>query len=339
MAAKRDTQIFIYDLTLSEAKNPGAEDLKPIFRRIAKKWVFQLEQGAEGFRHFQIRVNLHERARKGELIKILQREGLVFHPNALSQTSTGGAKAVWTYVMKDDTRLAGPWKDTDVRPEQLPRRLRQPLENPFPWQAQVLQLPFDDRKIHFIVDNAGGAGKSTFAQAQARSNLEDVLYLKYDPTEPRTLYEAIVAKYKAGLEFRDFTVYINIPRGAGDMKEKDAKAFFNLLEMVKDGHMSDRRYAYTEVFMADTRVVVFSNEALPFTDKYLSVDRPCYYRITPSRILVELHLWVPNPQSREDLDQELYMPLPIERRADSLVSITDPDQVPDDDELALMLAQ
>lgn len=333
-------QIFIFDVTLSEAKN-NAFSIKAFGREYCDKWCFQLERGEnpadgkEGYLHFQCRFKLKDRLRRLGMVQVLQQSGLVVHPNAVQPTSKRAAnKAIWSYVMKSETRVEGPWTDKDRDIATLPRRLRLPLETPHPWQQAVTGMPYDDRKVHFIVNERGNAGKTTFGQAHACMKPDDWLYLKVDLRETRTIGEAIVAKYQSGLEFRDFTIFINVPRGcAGSMTKKEAREFCNLLEAIKDGHMTDRRYAYKEVFLGMTRLVVVSNEAIPHTSEFLSADRAVYYRISPSFNLVPVNLWLPAPLNREQLDQELYA-IPRMARWDSEV---DPSQIPDDDELEDLL--
>lgn len=314
MAQDSKNAFFIADAVISEAKN-ARDTVQGFLTANCDKWVYQLEQGANpedgqpGFRHFQCRFKLKERIRRLQLVGLMQRSGLVVHPAAVRPTSkAAGNRPVWSYVMKEDTRVDGPWKDTDRDPMSLPQRLRLPLMEPHNWQMQVLALPFDDRKIHLIVNETGHAGKSTFGQAHAAMNPTDWLYIKVDLREPRTIVEAIMAKYAAGPEFRDFTVFINVPRGcAGQMTERECREFCNILEMVKDGHVSDRRYSYKEAFLGRTRVIVVSNEGVQHTDRFLSADRPVYYRITPSMNLVPVNVWVPQPVSRDQLDAELYV--------------------------------
>lgn len=339
MAANTKNQIFIFDATLSEAKN-SADEIKAFGRAHCDKWVFQLEQGENpqegqpGYLHFQCRFKLRERQRKTGMLMLMQQSNLLVHPNAVRPTSQRAAsKAVWTYVMKTETRVEGPWTDRDVDPAILPLRLRLPYTQPNGWQQAVLQMPFDDRTVHFIVNEAGHAGKSTFGQSHARCHPDDWVYLKVNLKDTREIAEAIVAKYNNGTEFRDMTIFINVPRGcAASMNKKEAMQFCNLLEALKDGHMTDRRYSFKEVFLGATRLIVVSNEAIPHTSEFLSADRARYYRITPSMNLVPVRLWLPAPLSRDDLDQELYAVPRMAERADSAMAYPG-----DDDDLEELL--
>lgn len=326
MSKPRQTnQIYMVDATLPEAKNT-VQGVITFGKTFCDKWVFQLEEGkqqdeqGQGYRHFQCRFKLKERLRLHQIIALMQSNGLIVHSRAVSPTSKACAsKPVWSYVMKEDTRIDGPWSDRDVDMDRLPERLRLPLMSPYPWQRSCVELPRDCRRIHFIVDEQGHSGKTTFGQAWKEVHPDDVLYVKFNPRDMRALEEGIVAKYNAGEKYRDFVVYVNMPRGAAAaLTESQAQDLMNVLEQVKDGHMVDRRYKYTETTLGNTLVIVVSNEAVPFTDKYLSEDRPQYWRIDRTMRLQEVRLWVPNPGNHQ-LDQQLYVLPDFNRRSLSRV--------------------
>ena len=76
----------------------------------------------------------------------------------------------FNYVMKLETRLAGPWKDEEFNLEEMPvltRQLVEFQEMPLrPWQRQVQALLelIDDRQIIFIHDRVGNSGKRIFTE-------------------------------------------------------------------------------------------------------------------------------------------------------------------------------
>lgn len=80
-----------------------------------KKWAFQLERGKKtGRYHFQGRFSLKEKTRLSGLVKLL--------PGAHFSKTSNENRTNTFYVEKTDTRVDGPWKDTDKK---------KPLQNNF----------------------------------------------------------------------------------------------------------------------------------------------------------------------------------------------------------------
>lgn len=260
--------IWVYDLTI-KAENYSIALVKEVFKSIAKKWVFQLEEGKGGFRHYQCRINLRERKRLKELVTDMHQHGVTEMKVSPTHKSN---KQRWTYVMKEDTRQDGPWSDRDMN---LPPRLQVTLDNPKPWQSKLDTFGKDDRKIHFVVDLAGNSGKTTYALARAAKD-PLCLYVKMTSSVEQ-IEQALFAKLAEYEAFQSITVFINIPR-THSMNEKEKARLANLLETIKDGHVTEFRYKYQEAWINLSKVVVFTNEDLQIRNK-LSADRPVFWHI------------------------------------------------------------
>lgn len=267
---------WVWDLTLPEEGNPHAI-VKETLKSIAKKWVFQLEQGAQtGYRHYQVRLSLREKARRGALFDLLKQHSLVVALDAITLTSKGGANKVWSYVMKEDTRIDGPWKDTDVI---LPEYLAVTVDQRRQWQEAVDGFPRDRRSVHFVLDVRGQSGKTTFAIARAARDPDHVLYVKVG-TSIEHVEQALFAKAESAEPFTDFDIYINIPR-THQMDKREITRLANLIENIKDGHVQEFRYKPRQAFIGLTKLVIFSNEPISGIVDMLSSDRSNCWSITP----------------------------------------------------------
>lgn len=135
------------------------------------KYIFQLEKGAGGRLHYQgyIHASKGKKQRSGTVAKALSDAGL--HGVHVSAASTAGKESLRRYCMKDQTRVAGPWKDTDkvkFTPEEIARLRIIDVKSLWPWQQSVynaLMVMSNDRTINWLVDWTGNVGKSSFVKA------------------------------------------------------------------------------------------------------------------------------------------------------------------------------
>ena len=120
-------QLAVWDLTLDQ-RVATVESVKSKFKQLAKKWTFQLEQGASGYNHYQCRISLfHKKTRSGvlSLLDALQLKGQKLETQELQCTLTETSdevhkqmkeNSVAFYCMKIDSRIEGPWTDSDPEP-------------------------------------------------------------------------------------------------------------------------------------------------------------------------------------------------------------------------------
>jgi len=97
--------ICTFDFTAKGETNTHLSIIESLSKH-CKAFVFQLEKGEQtGYVHYQGRVSLNERARKANILALKDAK--------YSPTSREGSKN-FDYVMKEDTRLEGPWSDKDT---------------------------------------------------------------------------------------------------------------------------------------------------------------------------------------------------------------------------------
>lgn len=239
------TPVCTYDFTLpkSEAYQTWEMVKEKVLEGWCKKWVFQLERGDTGYEHWQGRVSLIKKRRIGEIV------GKWCIGGHISITSKAGTTA-FNYVMKNDTRIAGPWADTDAERPPMTRQLTSFMQNElYPWQAKVRDIckEVDDRSINVIVDQVGNIGKSIFAE-----------YLEYmdlaTEIPPFRSMEDIM-QCAMGMPVAK-TYLIDMPRG---MKKDKLGEFYSGLEALKNGIMYDKRYAFKKRRINRPNIFVFSN--------------------------------------------------------------------------------
>ncbi len=252
--------VAVWDFTLSEEKWDGSYvDLAVKIDKMAKKWTFQLEQGETGYKHFQGRISLKTKARLNGVRMIL--------PNAHWSKTSNANKNNMFYVMKDDTRVSGPWDDSqDIIPGYIPRQIRQ-IQQLRPWQQQVLDncKVWDDRTINILFDPEGCTGKSIIRTWIGVHKLGIVLPYCNDIKD---IMRMVMNRPKRG-------VYIcDMPRS---LNKDKLYGFFGGIESIKDGHAYDDRYKYKEEFFDSPVIWVFTNK-LP-EEKMLSKDRWVYWRV------------------------------------------------------------
>lgn len=222
-----------------------------------KKWAFQKEACPDtGREHFQGRFSLKQKVRKTGLIKLLA-EG--WDPNAhVSMTSVANRDNQF-YVMKDSSRVEGPWTDRDFQPPPLPKQACCISEETLmPWQRSLMELAntFDSRKIYIVREPIGGCGKSTFATWLACTGKARRLPPFEDPKAMmRMVYSCEAAWY-----------ILDLPRTC-----KNLPALWPAIESVKDGYAYDDRYSWKERYFDSPFITIFTNQEV--NRAALSADR------------------------------------------------------------------
>jgi hypothetical protein len=264
------TQLISFDVTISVA-NAG-DDHQVVGKRLAelaKNFVFQKETGAGGFEHYQVRMQTRKRYYLGQFITAHKDDLWNGH---ISATSTGThTTRNFNYVMKLDSRVGGPWQDTDFNLRELPvmtRQLKAFMEKPFyQWQSETEALigEEDDRKIRLYFDIIGNIGKSIFCE-----------YLEYKglATEipPFTKLEDIMNCVQVAKNRKAFV--IDMPRS---IPKNNLEEFYAGIETIKNGVCYDKRYNFKKTRFNRPQVLVFTNQMPHFN--FLSKDRWVIYTI------------------------------------------------------------
>lgn len=261
---------YRWDFTLKFGENNADElILIDLIRKKTKKYAFQLEKSETkacsdlqdghmegGYVHYQGRISLVKKKTLSALIKFF------FEPqfNAIhfSPTSTN-AKDDNLYVMKEDTRIKGPWTDQDEI-VYIPRQIRE-MDGLRPFQQHIVNNAsvWNTRSINMVYCKKGNIGKSLLvgycrAHKVGRAlppvnDTKDLLRMVCDlPTSTMYLFD--------------------MPRS---MNKERLFGFFSAVETIKDGYAYDDRYNFKEKVFDCPNIWIFSN-SLP-DENMLSKDR------------------------------------------------------------------
>jgi hypothetical protein len=249
----------------------NAEGMKPDdiianLKDIAKHYVFQLEEGDSGYLHYQGRLSLIKKRRITErhiLLKLFKNPPQYLQPTLNSEHFRGDA----FYVIKEDTRVNGPWKDTDVV-RVMTRQLKEFAVMDYrPYQASLLQMAtqFDMRKIDLIYDPVGYIGKSIF--------VEHLEFLGIAEEVPPFRMMDDIFQWVASRPIKP-TYIVDMPRG---LKKDKLGDFFSGIEVIKNGVAYDKRYKAHKIRFDRPRIFLFTN-TLPNL-RLMSKDRWSIWKV------------------------------------------------------------
>lgn len=251
----------------------SVEELKNMLKGIAKKYVFQLEEGDSGYKHYQGRLSLIKKRRYNEkhlLLKLFKETP----PNYLEPTVLTETKGEAFYMTKDDTRIDGPWRDDD-EVKVMTRQLKEFMdEDLYEWQTRIIDMckQFDKRKIDLLYDPYGNIGKSMLCE-----------YCEYhDLAEEIPPFRLMDDIFQWVYAFPDKPAYIvDLPRG---IKKDKLGDFYAGLEIIKNGVAYDKRYGAKKIRFNRPRIFVFTNILPQF--KLMSLDRWQCWEINENKELV-----------------------------------------------------
>lgn len=255
---------YVWDFTLSYYDSEGIKRdidiLKEDLSKIAKKWAFQLERGEQtGYEHFQGRLSLKDKLRKSGMK--LKLSALGYRGIHISKTS-GANKTNEFYVMKEETRIDGPWTDAMIskKNQRIPRDIvyiNKVGLRPFQLDIQKQCLIFDDEHVDVYIHPKGMAGKSKIIKKLCIDGLgeelpfcndyKDIMRMAYD------VQTSYVRKYLKDCP----AFFIDMPRASS----KDRLyQLYAAIEKLKGGFAYDDRYAYKKCYFDPPRVFVFTNQ-------------------------------------------------------------------------------
>lgn len=285
------SRLCMWDFTL-HFKDQKVKVLKDNLRSSCKRWVFQLEKGESGYIHYQGRISLRQKKNASSLINFFisnfpEFSGVHFSP-------TSGEVAVtnnFNYVLKLDTRIDGPWKDTDE--EKILTKQMELYEKwgNRPWQNDLKEMAsqFDLRTIDLIYDQEGNNGKSLFSEHMEYIGLSEEVppYRLMDDIFQWVCTRPIKKNY-----------IFDLPRG---MKKDKLADFYSGIEVIKNGVAYDKRHRATKIRFDRPRVFVFSNTLPEFS--LMSKDRWKVWTIWKNELKpysIDPMLWNYNETSDED---------------------------------------
>lgn len=237
-------------------------------------FVFQHEKTGMDNNHIQGRVNIKSRIRTLSFAKKVS-AGTEIPLEYINCSPTSNPTQNFDYTMKSDTRVSGPWSNRDLGAFKVDDPLRG--TELFPWQDWILNKWFDKtqkvvynptgRKILFVVDEKGGAGKSSLVKHCAINRQKDVCILPVSGS-PSQLSSAII---DAG----PFPFYIlDLPRCKPNNYYDWIQDIHHVIEQLQNGLVVNSMYGkYRHLVMNNPQIVIFSNW---YIDQKLSLDRYMY---------------------------------------------------------------
>lgn len=237
--------IAVWDFSLPK-EGCELQGLKTFCKEHCKKWCFQLEKGEKGYIHWQGRVSL----------KVKNRKGPTFPKIHWSPTSEANCENNY-YVMKAETRIEGPWSDKD---KYIPRQVRE-ITKLRPWQQTIVDLrnEWNTRTINCIICENGNIGKSTLCTYIGAYGLGRKI--------------PILESYKDFMRMvmdcsKERLYLVDMPR---TLSKVGCTSFWAAIETVKDGYAYDDRHTFREAYFDCPNIWVFCNSQPDTT--MLSRDR------------------------------------------------------------------
>lgn len=250
----------MWDITIP-ADRADENGLKKSFRQACNKWVFQLEKGEEtGYLHYQCRVSLHKKTTLSHAKDLIGFEGRYTPSSSNSMNKTNK----FSYVLKSQTRISGPFADTDPEEEDIyiPEQYRVQL---YPWQQELYDIAMGEvkrreyRHVHLLYDVNGGIGKTTMAL-----NLTCRRMAEYIPpmNDTKDIMRMVFDLPPSRCYIVDLT---------RSMKKDKLHSMYSAIEQIKNGYIYEDRYKFQRKFIDSPAVIVLTNE-LPSMN-YLSLNR------------------------------------------------------------------
>lgn len=216
-------------------------------RKWGKRYVFQLEKSDKGYVHWQGRISLAKKREKSALLKILDFVPMYFEP--CSTNTLGDA----FYCTKQDTRIEGPFRDTDVE-DFMPDQFAPYVNKLLPWQQKMWDMipTFEPRLINLVYDPTGNNGKTVLAAlAELQhvgidlppvNDMKEIMQMMLDETHQKTR--------------RPGSIFIDLPRA---MDKSRLHGIYAAIEQIKKGKLYDGRYSFRKWWIHSPQIFVFTN--------------------------------------------------------------------------------
>ncbi len=270
--------VYVYDFTLPVVYQVALADEDYLdcqvtftdviieLNKICKKYTFQKERGEQmGYTHFQGRISLKKKIRKEQMFKW---QPWKTHCH-FSVTSSASHKDN-DYVLKEDTRVGGPWEGPSESTF-IPNHVKNLTLRC--WQQSILDISqiYEPRKINIVYDNKGNIGKSILSMYMRCHGFARLI--------PGTVQDAKdICQIVCCMPVSKCYI-IDMPRALPKFK---LNGLYAAIESLKNGHVYDIRYKYTEKIFNPPNVIVFTNE-LP-DPAMLSEDRWDVWEVVPDEM-------------------------------------------------------
>lgn len=253
--------IGTFDLTVREDEI-SKEKLMQYFNKICTKWAFQKEKGEDtGFIHYHCRFTLTKKVRLCTQISKMQ-VGLETSSFHLSPTSNEIVKkGGMYYVMKDETRVDGPWRGNlelnNVDPFWRDMAYR-------PWQQTIVDemnsYKPEIRTINLIVSKTGNEGKTHLSNHLLAAGK---IYLIPPLNNYKDALQFMMSMYKEGR-----AIFVDVPRG---LSYTAKQAFYSAIETIKSGYLYGTLYSGKAKTIRPPCLYIFANDEPDY--KCLSKNR------------------------------------------------------------------
>lgn len=264
-SSKQDIQCCVWDFTSFDI-NLNKDVIIEKLKSIGKKYCFQLEKGEKkGKNHWQGRISLKEKKRQNQVIQLFNDIFKKFH---ISRTSAENKNNDF-YVCKEETRLEGPYKDTDIK---VPRDVKK-MDKLYPWQERLKRKLSneEDRIIDVVIDGDGNTGKTSFTRYMMIHHGAKLLPMCND-------YKDILRMVMCIGERKLY--FIDMPRA---MSKDKLFQFFSAVETVKGGYAYDDRYEFKDMIFDPPRICIFTNSEP--SQRYLTQDRWRFWTIQNNKLV------------------------------------------------------
>jgi len=255
-------RVFRMDMTIycSDAPNELV-NLKEWLKCHCKKWAFQKEATrGKQIPHWQMKISLKQKAFTHTILESLMALGYKKSAITVRPSVTGNKR--FDYVIKANSRLAGPWTS-------------EPLENFLPirtlvkekfylWQTLVYTICMgiaDDRTVWHVLDSIGAKGKSQLVKFLLVHHPKEVGVLSCTGNAAQLISSVIAMGPKK-------TYIIDIPRSVGrndnlDAYDERVAELMYAIEQIKNGVLVSCFYGKDKrLVMNHPNVVVFTNYSI-----------------------------------------------------------------------------
>lgn len=266
MASRKPLGMWSLTIRDNYVPLPGIPRMKDVFSEFARSWVFQKECGHNAHKdHYQARLILEDKQTTETMLTVFEcrgfdRRDLTFRPESNNSVQQGGLSF---YVMKDDTRVDGPWYDPSFKqPKKRKvyegRDLQCVIDHPRDFQAEIIRritAPPDTRCIDWVWNQSGCAGKSVL--------MKYLVFKEFDvcrvPLGSATQIKTSVVEKANQNGGGSRTYMVDLPRVRGN--DERANELFSAIEEIKTGWVETAMYGKPQsLFMEPPHVWVFSNE-------------------------------------------------------------------------------
>lgn len=243
---KQGSMLYVWQSAIKWTNDEEKNIIIEWCKNNCKKWVFQKEKGEEkGYIHWQIKISLAGKQRAATLSENFIIKGQKWLPSSLNGMHS------FSYVMKQTTRMLGPWSDKDEEDMIITSDMEKVMRTPKKCQTELESFIDNytmDTRVHLIIDPVGQVGKSSWA--------------KFMQFKKKAIYVPLMSdsgkmmNYLANRPF--YGCYIlDIARNTNRSKYKD---MWTAVENIKAGMIWDWRYKSTNKMISPPCVIITCNE-------------------------------------------------------------------------------